>query len=98
MQTSIKAHPSAIIAADAVLIGDINIGANCIIHPRASILATAGPIELGDECSIEELVVIEHAGPSGQDGSAMRIGKGNQFQVGCREWQNLQSPTASRTR
>jgi dynactin-6 len=86
MQTTVKAHPTALIAQDATLSGTITIGAGCIIHPRASILATTGPIELGKNCVIEELAVIENTGRPGEEGEdlVLRIGHNNQFSVGCR--------------
>ena len=86
MQTTAKAHPTALIAQDATLAGTITIGAGCIVHPRASILATAGPIELGENCVVEELAIIENAGQPGKDEEdpVLRIGHNNQFSVGCR--------------
>lgn len=32
--------------------------AGCVIHPRSTLLAMAGPIVIGDKCIIEENVVI----------------------------------------
>lgn len=90
MQATIKAHPTALIAQDATLAGTITIGAGCIVHPRASILATAGPIELGENCVIEELAIIENAGQPGKEEEdlVLRIGHNNQFSVGCRASSN----------
>jgi carbonic anhydrase/acetyltransferase-like protein (isoleucine patch superfamily) len=54
----LTAHPTALISQDTVLQGDITIGPGCVIHPRASILAINGPIEIGDNCIIEELAML----------------------------------------
>jgi dynactin-6 len=95
MLGSLKAHPTALIAQEATLVGDITIGAGCIIHPRASILATAGPIEIGENCVVEELAVLENTGAriDEANGGTMHIGKGNQFSVGCRKSDRLISVT-----
>ncbi|KAI9700001.1 MAG: hypothetical protein M1836_002535 [Candelina mexicana] len=49
-------HPSCIIAENAILTGThpITLSANVIIHPRARLNSTCGPITLGSGCIIEE--------------------------------------------
>lgn len=43
---------------EAVLKGDITIGPRTVIHPRASIIAEAGPIIIGEGNIIEEMATI----------------------------------------
>lgn len=50
----------AIVCEECKLRGDITIGAGTVIHPKAKILAEAGPIIIGEGCLIEELVTIIH--------------------------------------
>ncbi|HOU05692.1 MAG TPA: gamma carbonic anhydrase family protein [Smithellaceae bacterium] len=54
---------------NAVLIGDVKIGHECLIAPGASIRADFGPVVIGDRCSIQDNAVI-HVFP----GSAVTIG------------------------
>jgi len=42
----------------AVLIGDVKIGHECLIAPGASIRADFGPVVIGDRCSIQDNAVI----------------------------------------
>ena len=53
----------------AVLIGDVKIGHECLIAPGASIRADFGPVVIGDSCSIQDNAVI-HVFP----GSIVTIG------------------------
>ena len=53
----------------AVLIGDVKIGHECLIAPGASIRADFGPVVIGDRCSIQDNAVI-HVFP----GSIVTIG------------------------
>lgn len=46
------------IAQDCDLRGDITIASGTVIQPKCSILATDGPIEIGPDCIVEEMVVI----------------------------------------
>lgn len=57
---SIKITMGAIVCEECKLRGDITIGAGTVIHPKAKILAEAGPIIIGEGCLIEELVTIIH--------------------------------------
>eukprot|EP00048_Salpingoeca_helianthica_P023869 m.27854 g.27854 ORF g.27854 m.27854 type:complete len:125 (+) comp9045_c0_seq2:155-529(+) len=61
-----------------VIRGQLTIGAGCVIHPTATIIAD-GPIVIGANNTIEELVTIINKGPD-----TMRIGDGNVFEVGSR--------------
>lgn len=53
-------HPTAVIADSASLTGKhrITIGANSILHPRARITSTHGPVTIGKGCIISEKVVL----------------------------------------
>lgn len=46
------------ICQDAELKGEISIGAGTVVHPKATIFAVAGPIEIGADCIVEENAVI----------------------------------------
>jgi carbonic anhydrase/acetyltransferase-like protein (isoleucine patch superfamily) len=49
----VKIAPGAMVCNECELRGDITIGSMTVIHPRASIIAEAGPIIIG-ECNIVE--------------------------------------------
>lgn len=71
---------SAIVCKGAVLTGDVTVGAGTIIHTACKINGEAGPIEIGENCLIEEKVSISN---SSESGAAMKIGDNNYFEVGC---------------
>ncbi|KAK4047709.1 hypothetical protein OIV83_005217 [Microbotryomycetes sp. JL201] len=71
--------PRCIIASDVDLRGDITIGAGCVLHPRATIVAVSGPIVLGSNNIIEEQAIIVN-----RSKTVMDIGNDNHFQVGSR--------------
>lgn len=73
------AHSLALIAQDTILRGDVTIGQGCIIHPRATIDASLGPIVIGSDCVVEEMAVIRN-----RRRDTLRIGDGNYFMVGSR--------------
>ena len=52
---------AAMISRDAEISGAhaVRFGARCVLHPRCVIRAVHGPVELGDDCIVEELAVIE---------------------------------------
>lgn len=91
----VKIAATAIVCEEAILEGDITIGENTIVHPKCSILATGGPIVIGDGNVLEEGVVIENVSPLNQvieeaveiqaatEQPVMTIGNGNLFQAGC---------------
>ncbi|XP_044739312.1 dynactin subunit 6 [Chrysoperla carnea] len=89
-KNDIKITVGATVCEESKLRGDITIGAGCIIHPKATILAEAGPIVIGDGCLIEELAVIIHKLPidapklnDGESPPILHIGPNNVFEVGC---------------
>ena len=53
MISSVKIAPGAMVCNECELLGDITIGSMTVIHPKASIIAEAGPIIIG-ECNIVE--------------------------------------------
>jgi dynactin-6 len=57
-QTKVVAHELAVICQDAELKGEITIGAGTVVHPKATLFAAAGPIEIGENCIVEENAVI----------------------------------------
>lgn len=67
------------IAQDVNLRGPIVISKGTVVHPKASILALTGPIEIGSDCIIEEQVTIINSSPH-----LAKIGDGNLFEVGSR--------------
>lgn len=50
--------PDSFVHPQAVLIGDVKIGHECLIAPGASIRADFGPVVIGDRCSIQDNAVI----------------------------------------
>lgn len=84
---SIKVAPGAIIPVDCELKGDITIGSRTIVHPKARIIAEAGPIIIGEANLIEERVEILNVNPLSFDGlpqqnqTVMIIGNQNVFEV-----------------
>ncbi len=56
--TRLTAHSTAIVCQDIDIKGEITIGANCVIHPKATIYALNGPIVIGEGCVVEEMAVI----------------------------------------
>lgn len=87
--SSLQARPTAkitagsrcTIAQDVDVRGNIQIGNETVVHPKAIIHAVheQGSIVIGARCIVEELAQIVHRGP-GQ----MTIGDQNLFEVGCR--------------
>lgn len=55
---SIKVGVGAIVCEEAILKGDITIGSRSVVHPRASIIAEAGPIIIGEGNIVEEMATI----------------------------------------
>ncbi|TPP66949.1 Dynactin subunit 6 [Fasciola gigantica] len=68
--------PGAVVCSECELCGEVTIGANTIIHPKARILAEAGPIQIGAFNLIEEQVEIVNRIPE----SVLKIGDHNVFE------------------
>lgn len=74
--------PKAVVVEDCTLKGDITIGAGCVVHPKACIIAEGGPIIIGENCIIEEYsTIINKAGD--EPDIPMKIGANNVFEVSC---------------
>ena len=58
--SNLQVAPGAVVCVEAEVRGDVKIGTKTVVHPCAKILATAGPIIIGESNIIEELVVIEN--------------------------------------
>ena len=73
---------SAVVCHDIEVSGDfdVSIGPNTVVHPRAAFVAEAGPICIGANNLIEEMVRFENRGESGRE---MAIASDNHFQVGA---------------
>jgi gamma-carbonic anhydrase len=65
-----RVHPSAYVAPNAVLCGDVRVGAQCRILFGAVLTAEDGPVQLGEGC-----VVMENAVVRGRAGHPARIGE-----------------------
>ncbi|CAH8632809.1 unnamed protein product [Schistosoma bovis] len=78
-RSQVRITPGAVVCSECELSGEIIIGANTIIHPKARIIAEAGPIHIGSFNLIEEQVEIVNRIP----GSIMKIGDYNVFEVGA---------------
>lgn len=88
---SLKIMPKAIVCEcdESTFIGDITISGGCIIHPRVTIIAEAGPIIIGENCLIEEYATIINRANIEIDAKppakppVLLIGSNNVFEVGC---------------
>ncbi|KAJ8687264.1 hypothetical protein QAD02_023058 [Eretmocerus hayati] len=81
---NIKVGVGAIVCEEAVIKGDVTIGARTVVHPRASIIAEAGPIIIGEGNIVEEMAVIANRISEDQSGTPVQIiGNYNVFEVDC---------------
>ena len=79
-----RIDPSAYVAPNAVVCGDVSIGADCRILFGAQIIAEGGSIEIGRECIVMENAVLRSgARHSLRIGNNCLIGP-NAHLVGCR--------------
>lgn len=58
--SSVKVTPGAVVCVEVDYYGDITIGSRTVIHPKARIIAEAGPIIIGEGNLIEEQAQIIH--------------------------------------
>lgn len=80
----IQISKGAVVCIESKLKGMISIGAKTLVHPKASIMADAGPIAIGEGNILEEQCVIHHRTDVGSDRpKTMVIGSNNVFEVGC---------------
>uniref|UniRef100_A0A8C4NG97 Dynactin subunit 6 n=1 Tax=Eptatretus burgeri TaxID=7764 RepID=A0A8C4NG97_EPTBU len=88
---SIKIAPGAVVCVESEIRGDVTIGARTVVHPKARIIAEAGPIIIGESNLIEEQVLIinrypqknGHVDPNRDEPITMIIGSNNVFEVDC---------------
>uniref|UniRef100_A0ABI7YKV8 Dynactin subunit 6 n=1 Tax=Felis catus TaxID=9685 RepID=A0ABI7YKV8_FELCA len=60
-QKSVKIAPGAVVCVESEIRGDVTIGPRTVIHPKARIIAEAGPIVIGEGNLIEEQALIINA-------------------------------------
>ncbi|XP_017653517.1 dynactin subunit 6 isoform X1 [Nannospalax galili] len=89
-QKSVKIAPGAVVCVESEIRGDVTIGPRTVIHPKARIIAEAGPIIIGEGNLIEEQALIINAHPDDiipdagdSEPKPMIIGTNNVFEVGC---------------
>ncbi|XP_008320367.1 dynactin subunit 6 isoform X2 [Cynoglossus semilaevis] len=89
-QKSIKIAAGAVVCVESEIRGDVTIGARTVVHPKARIIAEAGPIIIGEGNLIEEQALIINSYPEnikpdteGLEPKTMIIGTNNVFEVGC---------------
>ncbi|KAG7248364.1 hypothetical protein CRUP_023182, partial [Coryphaenoides rupestris] len=85
-----KIAAGAVVCVESEIRGDVFIGARTVVHPKARIIAEAGPIIIGEGNLIEEQALIinsypENIMPDTEDAEpqTMTIGTNNVFEVGC---------------
>ncbi|KAG8005857.1 Dynactin subunit 6, partial [Nibea albiflora] len=87
---SAKIAAGAVVCVESEIRGDVTIGARTVVHPKARIIAEAGPIIIGEGNLIEEQALIINSYPEnimpdteGVEPKTMTIGTNNVFEVGC---------------
>uniref|UniRef100_A0A674INQ6 Dynactin subunit 6 n=1 Tax=Terrapene triunguis TaxID=2587831 RepID=A0A674INQ6_9SAUR len=55
---TVKIAPGAVVCVESEIRGDVTIGPRTVIHPKARIIAEAGPIVIGEGNLIEEQTLI----------------------------------------
>uniref|UniRef100_A0A3Q2QI20 Dynactin subunit 6 n=1 Tax=Fundulus heteroclitus TaxID=8078 RepID=A0A3Q2QI20_FUNHE len=85
-----KIAAGAVVCVESEIRGDVTIGARTVVHPKARIIAEAGPIIIGEGNLIEEQALIINSYPEnimpdseGVEPKTMTIGTNNVFEVGC---------------
>uniref|UniRef100_A0A8C8CE79 Dynactin subunit 6 n=1 Tax=Oncorhynchus tshawytscha TaxID=74940 RepID=A0A8C8CE79_ONCTS len=80
----------AVVCVESEIRGDVTIGPRTVVHPKARIIAEAGPIIIGEGNLIEEQALIINSYPEnimpdteGVEPKTMTIGINNVFEVGC---------------
>ncbi|KAM9407883.1 dynactin subunit 6 isoform 2-T2 [Salvelinus alpinus] len=89
-QKSANIAAGAVVCVESEIRGDVTIGPRTVVHPKARIIAEAGPIIIGEGNLIEEQALIinsyaENIMPDteGVEPKTMTIGINNVFEVGC---------------
>uniref|UniRef100_T1JFL0 Histone-binding protein RBBP4-like N-terminal domain-containing protein n=1 Tax=Strigamia maritima TaxID=126957 RepID=T1JFL0_STRMM len=83
-KSSVNIAQGAVVCNECELKGDITIGTRTVIHPRARIIAEAGPVIIGENNLIEEQAqIINRLTPDDTEPKIMYIGSNNIFEVDC---------------
>uniref|UniRef100_A0A1A8D2V2 Dynactin subunit 6 n=1 Tax=Nothobranchius kadleci TaxID=1051664 RepID=A0A1A8D2V2_NOTKA len=88
-QKSGKIAAGAVVCVGSEIRGDVTIGARTVVHPKARIIAEAGPIIIGERNLVEEQTLIINSFPENVPAAeraepvTMIIGTNNVFEVGC---------------
>ncbi|TKS68111.1 Dynactin subunit 6 [Collichthys lucidus] len=88
-QKSVKIAAGAVVCVESEIRGDVTIGPRTVVHPKARIIAEAGPIVIGEGNLIEEQALIINGYPenitpdSEVEPKTMTVGMNNVFEVGC---------------
>ena len=79
-------HPTAVVAPAAILTGTypITIGANTIIHPRATLTSKYGPVSIGNGCIIGERSVVGLQSKSSVGDKGVVVGNGVTIESGAK--------------
>ncbi|GMR33953.1 hypothetical protein PMAYCL1PPCAC_04148 [Pristionchus mayeri] len=80
MDAEVQIHPRAVVCNESAITGNVTIGADSVVHPKAVIRATKGPIIIGERNLIEETALIEN---TNEDGAPLVIGDDNYVEVGA---------------
>jgi len=84
--SQIQLASGCVVCTEAVLQGEITLGAGTVVHPRAHIIAESGPIVIGENNLIEENAYIINRQKPTTDGKpfTLTIGNANVFEIGSR--------------
>ena len=63
MSSSLTVSPGAVVCNESKLLGEVSIGARTVVHPKATIVAEAGPIIIGENNLEEQAVIINAMNP-----------------------------------
>ncbi|KAI7814400.1 dynactin subunit 6 [Triplophysa rosa] len=90
VQKSVKIAAGAVVCVESEIRGDVTIGPRTVVHPKARIIAEAGPIVIGEGNLIEEQALIINSYPENilpdsdcVEPKVMTVGINNVFEVGC---------------
>ncbi|KAF3852170.1 hypothetical protein F7725_005525 [Dissostichus mawsoni] len=89
VEKGVKIAAGAVVCVESEIRGDVTIGPRTVVHPKARIIAEAGPIVIGEGNLIEEQALIINGYPenitpeSEVEPKTMTIGMNNVFEVGC---------------
>ncbi|XP_014203255.1 dynactin subunit 6 [Copidosoma floridanum] len=81
-RANLKIGMGSVVCEEAILKGDVTIGPRTVVHPRANIIAEAGPIIIGEGNIVEEMATIINRISSDQNVTPVQIiGNYNVFEV-----------------